>query len=95
MACVDAAIEALSDTNRALVSLGSRMAAQEQVGGELLDMRNHWADWRFEWEAKLTRNEVQFLRLSDFEVTTLGTVYKFPPPGNTPVSSQTFTAVTP
>jgi hypothetical protein len=43
----------------------------------------------------LRGNEVQFLRLSDFEVMTLGTVYKFPPPGNTPVSSQTFTAVVP
>lgn len=43
----------------------------------------------------LRGNEVQFLRLSDFEVMTLGTIYKFPPPGNTPVSSQTFTAVVP
>lgn len=43
----------------------------------------------------LRGNEVQFLRLSDFEVMSLGTVYKFPPPGNTPVSSQTFTAVVP
>lgn len=43
----------------------------------------------------LRGNEVQFLRLSDFEVLQLGQVYKFPPPGNTPVSSQTFTAVVP
>jgi hypothetical protein len=43
----------------------------------------------------LRGNEVQFLRLSDFEVLSLGTVYKFPPPGDTPVSNQTFTAVVP
>ena len=62
MACIDAAIEALSDFNRALVALGSRLAAQEKVGEEMKDIRNHWADWRFEWEHKLQQNEVQFLR---------------------------------
>ena len=62
MACIDAALEAMADYNRALVALGSRMAAQEQVGEELKDIRNHWADWRFEWEHKLQQNEMQFLR---------------------------------
>ena len=62
MACIDAALEALVETNRALVQLGDRMAAQEQLGEELKDMRNHWADWRFEWEHKLQQNEIQFLR---------------------------------
>jgi O-antigen chain-terminating methyltransferase len=38
------------------------MAAQEQVGEELKDIRNHWAEWRFEWERKLQQNEMQFLR---------------------------------
>jgi O-antigen chain-terminating methyltransferase len=60
--CIDAALEAMNDYNRALVALGSRLAAQEQVGEELKDIRNHWADWRFEWEHKLQQNEVQFLR---------------------------------
>jgi O-antigen chain-terminating methyltransferase len=62
MACIDAALEAMNDYNRALVAMGSRLAAQEQVGEELKDIRNHWADWRFEWEHKLQQNEVQFLR---------------------------------
>jgi 2-polyprenyl-3-methyl-5-hydroxy-6-metoxy-1,4-benzoquinol methylase len=62
MACIDAAIEALNDFNRALVSLGARLSAQEKIGQELTDIRNHWADWRFEWENKLAQNEVQFLR---------------------------------
>ena len=62
MACIDAALESLVETNRALVQLGDRIAAQEQVGEELKDIRNHWADWRFEWERKLQQNEIQFLR---------------------------------
>jgi 2-polyprenyl-3-methyl-5-hydroxy-6-metoxy-1,4-benzoquinol methylase len=62
MACIDAALEAMADFNRALVALGNRMAAQEKVGEELKDIRNHWAEWRFEWERKLQQNEMQFLR---------------------------------
>ena len=62
VACIDAALEAMNDFNRALVALGSRLAAQEQVGEELKDIRNHWAEWRFEWEHKLAQNEMQFLR---------------------------------
>ena len=62
VACIDAALEAMNDFNRALVALGSRLAAQEKVGEELKDIRNHWAEWRFEWEHKLAQNEIQFLR---------------------------------
>jgi len=62
MACIDAALEAMADFNRALVAMGNRMAAQEKVGEELKDIRNHWAEWRFEWERKLQQNEMQFLR---------------------------------
>lgn len=43
----------------------------------------------------LRGNEVQFLRLSDFEVMQVGEVYRWPPRGDTPVASQTFTPVTP
>ena len=62
MACIDAALEAMADCNRALVALGNRIAEQEKVGEELKDIRNHWAEWRSEWEHKLQQNEVQFLR---------------------------------
>src|SRR5450756_256682 len=65
VACIDAAIEAMNDTNRALVAMGNRIAEQDRLRGELSelkDIRNHWADWRFEWEHKLQQNEVQFLR---------------------------------
>lgn len=58
VACFDAVIEALTDTNRALSELGGRI----EVAEELKDIRNHWAEWRAEWERKLQQNEVQFLR---------------------------------
>jgi 2-polyprenyl-3-methyl-5-hydroxy-6-metoxy-1,4-benzoquinol methylase len=60
--CIDAALEAMNDFNHALVAMGSRLAAQEQVGEQMKDIRNHWAEWRFEWEHKLAQNEIQFLR---------------------------------
>jgi O-antigen chain-terminating methyltransferase len=62
MDCIDAALEAMADFNRALVAMGNRLGEQEKVGEELKDMRNHWAEWRVEWEHKLGQNEVQFLR---------------------------------
>jgi O-antigen chain-terminating methyltransferase len=73
VACVDATIEALNDSNRALAGVGSRLdelysrtAALEQplqqLEGELRDIRSHWSDWRLDWERKLAQNEVQFLR---------------------------------
>ena len=62
MACIDAALEALADFNRALVALGNRLAEQEKVAEELKDIRHHWAEWRVEWEHKLAHNEMQFLR---------------------------------
>jgi 2-polyprenyl-3-methyl-5-hydroxy-6-metoxy-1,4-benzoquinol methylase len=69
--CIDTAIEALNDNNRAMAALGSRL--QEAIDlkkelDELKDIRHHWADWRAEWERKLTSNEVQFLRsVADLE----------------------------
>ncbi len=62
IACIDATLESLVETNRALVQFGDRLKAQEQVGEEMKDIRNHWAEWRFEWERKLQTNEIQFLR---------------------------------
>ena len=62
IACIDSTLEALVETNRALVAMGDRIANNEKVAEELKDIRNHWADWRFEWEHKLQTNEIQFLR---------------------------------
>jgi O-antigen chain-terminating methyltransferase len=60
--CIDSAMEALGETNRALSELGSRVEGAIAQAEELKDIRNHWADWRLEWEHKLQQNEVQFLR---------------------------------
>jgi len=69
IACVDAAIEALNESNRALVEFGNRLAAErarrdelERQSQELSDIREHWAQWRAGWEQKLATNEMQFLR---------------------------------
>ncbi len=65
VACVDAAIEALNDTNRTLAEMGNRLTERDQLREELnglKDIRSHWAGWRLEWEHKLQQNEVQFLR---------------------------------
>lgn len=62
MNCVDAAIEALNENNRALAALGSQLQMAIELGDEMKDMRDHWAKWREEWEGKLSSNEIQFLR---------------------------------
>lgn len=79
LACVDATAEALADTKRALSELAGRI----EVAEELKDIRNHWAEWRAEWERKLQQNEIRFLRnVSELEgsfqhrVTTMDTNYR-------------------
>ena len=65
MACIDAALEAMNDFNRALVALGNRIAEQDRLRDELAelkDIRNHWTDWRLGWEHRLASNEMTFLR---------------------------------
>ena len=53
ISAIGAVLEALDENNRALSRLG---------GAETQDVRQHWAQWRQEWEHKLSVNEVQFLR---------------------------------
>ena len=62
VAYADAAMEAHRETNRAISEMGRLLAAEKALGEELKDIRNHWAEWRTEWEHKLAKNEVQFLR---------------------------------
>ena len=65
VSALDAAIEALTETNRAIVETNAAIAVLHDrmaVAEELKDIRNHWAEWRVEWERKLSQNEVQFLR---------------------------------
>jgi O-antigen chain-terminating methyltransferase len=81
--CVDAAVDALTDTRRALAEahaqtnqalsesvseLAARIETIRQVSEELKDIRSHWAEWRLEWERKVAHNEMQFLRsVADLE----------------------------
>jgi O-antigen chain-terminating methyltransferase len=63
--CVEATMQALSDTNRAIAALAARnaeLARELEIASELRDIRSHWVEWRAEWERKLSVNEVQFLR---------------------------------
>ena len=62
VACIDAAIEALNEQNRALARLASGLSAGREQFDAVKDIRSHWAEWRFDWERKLAENEVQFLR---------------------------------
>ncbi len=73
MDCIDAAIEALNESNRALVELAGRLEFLRQQGQrqseewrqeaeELKDMRRHWAEWRGGWEIKLHEAEALYLR---------------------------------
>ena len=79
VACVDAALDALNQSNRALVEFGNRLAAERarreelekrerEQSQEMSDIRAHWTQWRVGWEQKLATNEVQFLRsVADLE----------------------------
>lgn len=72
ISCLDAVIEALNDNNRALVELGNRVASAQAsanpAAAALQDLRDHWTEWRAEWERKLARTEIQFLRsLADLQ----------------------------
>ncbi len=69
VAALDATIEALGESNRAisetsrvLGELAGRISEDEKVANELKDIRDHWSAWRADWERKLQQNEIQFLR---------------------------------
>jgi 2-polyprenyl-3-methyl-5-hydroxy-6-metoxy-1,4-benzoquinol methylase len=62
MSCVEATLEALNETKRAMSALSSAISTIAPVAVEMKDMRSHWIEWRTEWERKLFINETQFLR---------------------------------
>jgi O-antigen chain-terminating methyltransferase len=64
VACLDAAIEVLTENNRSLAEIAGRLGVVREVA----DLRRHWSEWRPEWERKLHDYEVQFLRaLADLQ----------------------------
>jgi 2-polyprenyl-3-methyl-5-hydroxy-6-metoxy-1,4-benzoquinol methylase len=48
--------------NQELAETRKAMNDLARQASELKDVRKHWAEWRVEWERKLSINEVQFLR---------------------------------
>ncbi len=63
---LDSILEGMNGLNRTLKSIPARYEAPmeelRREASELKDMRSNWVAWRREWEDKLARNEVQFLR---------------------------------
>lgn len=73
MSCVEAILNALNETNRALAAIEARQTAlfeemrgfQASLQGEVRDLKDiglHWSEWRKEWERKLAAGEVQLAR---------------------------------
>ena len=79
LGCVQATMEALNESNRALVAVSAKIdnlhqRYESQAGQaaaeiqELKDIRTHWSAWRETWERKLSDNEIHFYRsLSDLQ----------------------------
>jgi len=63
---LDSVLEGLNSINRTLKTIPRRFEPQieelRREATELKDIRSNWLVWRREWEEKLGRNEVQFLR---------------------------------
>jgi len=52
----------LEEVQESVNDLNRQASALNEEARELKDVRKHWAEWRVEWERKLSINEVQFLR---------------------------------
>jgi O-antigen chain-terminating methyltransferase len=55
-------ITALAEETASLQELRGTAVRLEDEARQLRDIRAHWAHWRQEWEAKLSHNEIVFLR---------------------------------
>ncbi len=73
MRCVQATLEALAESNRALAAMAAHiarmdsahreeMAALYRESQELKDIRRHWAEWRVGFEERRAANEIHLLR---------------------------------
>src|SRR6476469_6846926 len=55
--CLNTNIEALNEANRTFVEIAGRIHELQRLGDEaaqLKDIRQHWSEWRLDWERKLT-----------------------------------------
>jgi SAM-dependent methyltransferase len=62
LAAIDTLIETHNETNRALATLSSRLAAMEEPAREVREVTEKWSAWREEWQTKLNVTEIKFLR---------------------------------
>ena len=65
MSCVQSTLDTLSETNRAITVIASKLETLGRIDDltqEVRDTRSHWNEWRQGWEQKLTENEIHFLR---------------------------------
>ena len=73
MSSVQATLDTLAESNRALTVLAAKLDAQARethivregmsaVTQEMGDTRSHWNQWREGWEKRLSDNEIHFLR---------------------------------
>jgi 2-polyprenyl-3-methyl-5-hydroxy-6-metoxy-1,4-benzoquinol methylase len=62
VSCVQSTIEALNESNRAIVALSARIDTFADEAQQLKDIRIHWIAWRGDWEKRLASNEIHFLR---------------------------------
>ncbi len=62
MSCVQATLETLGESNRAMSAIAGRLQELHDIAREIRDTRSHWVEWRAAWEQKLTENEIHFLR---------------------------------
>lgn len=64
--CVEELLTGMDEMNRTVKLLGDEFFKKADVllaeSSELKDIRAHWVAWRQEWEQKLFRNEMQYLR---------------------------------
>lgn len=63
---LDTVLEGLNGINRTLKTIPPRFEPPirelRAEAAELRDIRSHWITWKRDWEDKLARNEIQFLR---------------------------------
>jgi len=62
MACVQATLEILGESNRALAAASADARRLQDEARELKDIRARWSEWHVHWEKTLANTEIQFLR---------------------------------
>ena len=66
--CVQATLDALSESNRAMSLLAGRIEECRAGAEDVKDLRSHWVQWREQWERDLAKAQILYLRtLSDLQ----------------------------